>query len=448
MSRIEFELPELPVDWEWMKIGEVVRKVPNIKPELEPERIFRYIDISSIDNRTHRVSGVRTFLGKDAPSRARRPVRQGDVLLSNVRVNLRNTAILETDSADVCSTGFTVLRGNGKVTDSYLFRYVLSDQFVRPLEELQTGTQYPATSDRVVFDQPIPVPPIAAQVELGRIITRLDELVSTASDRLSAIPSLLKKFRQSVLAAAYSGQLTADWRESHPNAVAPVDAVAIFASKRKARKGKVLGAETEAELPEIPASWRYIKLPDLGELNRGKSKHRPRNAPHLLGGPYPLIQTGDVARSQGTITGFAATYSESGLAQSRLWPTETVCITIAANIADTGLLAFPACFPDSVVGFIAAPGITLPRFVELFMRTARANLAQYAPATSQANINMAILEEVRVPLPSLDEQEEIVLRVESLFALADSIESRLADATAQVERTTQSILAKAFRGEL
>src|SRR5438067_4649726 len=98
-----------------------------------------------------------------------------------------------------------------------------------------------------------------------------------------------------------------------------------------------------------PSGWRMVKLGDLGEVNRGTSRHRPRNAPHLYGGPYPFIQTGDVARSGGRIVKHEQTYSKAGLAQSRLWPAETVCITIAANIADSATLAYPACFPDSIV---------------------------------------------------------------------------------------------------
>ncbi len=85
------------------------------------------------------------------------------------------------------------------------------------------------------------------------------------------------------------------------------------------------------------------------------------------------------------------TYSEFGLQQSRLWPAGTLCITIAANIAETSILAIPACFPDSVVGFVSEDEM-LVRYVELFFRTIRANLERFAPATAQKNINLAVLE--------------------------------------------------------
>src|SRR6476646_2180193 len=100
-------------------------------------------------------------------------------------------------------------------------------------------------------------------------------------------------------------------------------------------------------------------LGELGALDRGRSKHRPRNARHLYGGPYPFIQTGDIANSDGYIRTHTQTYSEAGLAQSRQWPTETLCITIAANIGKTAILTYPACFPDSVVGFTPGEDVTI-----------------------------------------------------------------------------------------
>ena len=94
------------------------------------------------------------------------------------------------------------------------------------------------------------------------------------------------------------------------------------------------------------------KLCELGSLDRGRSQHRPRNDPKLLNGPYPLIQTGEVASAGLYITEYKNTYSELGLQQSKMWKAGTLCITIAANIAQTAILTFDACFPDSVVGFV------------------------------------------------------------------------------------------------
>ena len=98
--------------------------------------------------------------------------------------------------------------------------------------------------------------------------------------------------------------------------------------------------------------WEKVTLDKLGTISRGKSKHRPRNDPSLFGGEYPFIQTSDIKNATFYITDYTDTYNEKGLSQSKLWEPDTLCITIAANIADTAILGIKACFPDSVMGFI------------------------------------------------------------------------------------------------
>ena len=156
-----------------------------------------------------------------------------------------------------------------------------------------------------------------------------------------------------------------------------------------------------------PEGWQYASLHDLGEINRGRSRHRPRYAEHLYGGPYPFIQTGDVKASNGRISTYHQTYSEAGLAQSRLWPANTLCITIAANIAETGILGFPACFPDSVVGFIADEKKANVFFIEYAMRLLRQRIQSEATGSAQDNINIETLRALKILIPETkDEQDE------------------------------------------
>jgi len=157
----------------------------------------------------------------------------------------------------------------------------------------------------------------------------------------------------------------------------------------------------------IPEGWIIVKLSDLGEVNRGRSRHRPRYADHLYGGPYPFIQTGDIKSSNGRIKEFTQTYSEAGLAQSRLWPAGTMCITIAANIAETGILSFPACFPDSVIGFVADESKCDIQFVEYMFRYLKSTIQREAIGSVQDNINLETLERIRFPLPPVSEQRVI-----------------------------------------
>jgi type I restriction enzyme S subunit len=324
------------------------------------------------------------------------------------RVKVRNGDLLIAWSA---SLGAFIWQGGNAWLNQHIFRVehneaICTKEFllhavrhaISDLYDKAHGTGMVHVTKPVFEAHEVPLAPLPEQ---RRIVAKLGALlgqVDACQKRLAKIPTILKRFRQAVLAAACSGRLTEDWREES--------------------KAAIVGqtSKPNTDLPEIPESWRWVKLPDTGNMSRGKSRHRPRNEPSLFGGSYPFIQTGDIAQSGGRITNHKQTYSEAGLAQSRLWPTGTICITIAANIAESAILTYPACFPDSVVGIIANTEISVAEYVEFFIRVAKTDLATFAPATAQKNINIGILNEVQVPLPPLPEQQEIVRRVESLFA--------------------------------
>ena len=196
----------------------------------------------------------------------------------------------------------------------------------------------------------------------------------------------------------------------------------------KVKKTKVLPPIDTTNTPFVlPTGWTWARFPEIGIFGRGKSKHRPRNDPVLYeDGTYPFIQTGDVSRSGGSIETYSSLYNDVGLAQSAMWPAGTLCITIAANIADSGILTFDACFPDSVVGLIVHVSFEDARFFEYFLRTAKNDLHEFAPSTAQKNINLGILMDVLIPLPPLAEQRRIVAKVDELMALCDRLEASLA----------------------
>lgn len=156
-----------------------------------------------------------------------------------------------------------------------------------------------------------------------------------------------------------------------------------------------------------------LSLSQLGEFGRGVSKYRPRNAPELLGGKYPLIQTGEVANSGLYISSYKNTYSELGFQQSKMWKSGTLCITIAANIARTAILSFDACFPDSVVGFISNSK-TNNIFVHYWFDFFQQILEAQAPESAQKNINLKILSELKVIVPERKLQNKFAKFVEKV----------------------------------
>lgn len=189
--------------------------------------------------------------------------------------------------------------------------------------------------------------------------------------------------------------------------------------------------------------WPVESLDQVAQLDRGRSRHRPRDWAPLYGGPYPLIQTGDIANCNGVIRKYTQTYSEEGLAQSKLWPKGTLCITIAANIGKTGILAFDACFPDSVVGLVAGPRLTIEYVREWFVAIQK-NLDDSAPQVAQKNINLAILNALEIPVPPKPLQERFTRAVTELRDAQEHIAAVLAEA----DTLFNSVVQRAFRGEL
>jgi type I restriction enzyme, S subunit len=154
-------------------------------------------------------------------------------------------------------------------------------------------------------------------------------------------------------------------------------------------------------------SWPKLPLDQLGYVSRGRSRHRPRNDPSLYGGPYPFIQTGDVKHANFRITEHTTTYSEAGLAQSRLWPKDTLCITIAANIADTALLGYEACFPDSVIGFIADEEKADARFVKYYFDIIQRELQMVSQGATQDNLSQEKLLSFGIVCPPVEVQRQV-----------------------------------------
>jgi len=155
-------------------------------------------------------------------------------------------------------------------------------------------------------------------------------------------------------------------------------------------------------------NWDPRSLDEFGYVGRGRSRHRPLDAAHLYSGPHPFVQTGDVKHAGLYLTEYTQTYSEAGLAQSRMWPAGTLCITIAANIADTAILGFDACFPDSVIGFIPDDKKADARFIKyLFDALLQRRYKQFTQGAAQDNLSQAKLLSLKFPIPGITEQKQI-----------------------------------------
>ena len=196
--------------------------------------------------------------------------------------------------------------------------------------------------------------------------------------------------------------------------------------------------------------WVEKRLPEVArEFGRGKSKHRPRNEPKLYGGKYPFVQTGDISNADHWLTEYSQTYSEAGLAQSKLWPRGTVCIAIVgATVGESAILDFEACFPDSVIGIIVDDYLADREFVEYLLQSFKAVLKEKGKGTARDNINLGTFESQFFPFPDLKEQKKAVSTLNALAAETQRLTRLYEQKQAALAALKKSLLHQAFTGEL
>lgn len=446
----------------------VEKAIPKDFPDLP------FVGLDDIEAHTMRLLGTKPAIKLKSSAKRFYP---GDVLYSRLRPYLNK--VWCADRPGICSSEFIVLPGNDLIDPKFLTLRLNASDFVSFANSLNAGDR-----PRVDFKQisSFFLPPFSLKRQ-RQVVAKIEALFSELDKGVESLKTAreqLKIYRQAVLKHAFEGKLTAHWREENADKLeSPEQLLARIQHERETRyqqqlqewksavkgwekngkEGKKpskpkhkeiskLSAEELSLLPKLPPGYFYTYLSNLGELGRGKSKHRPRNAPELFGGKYPFIQTGEVKAANRAIKTYSQTYNETGLAQSHLWPKGTLCITIAANIAETAFLGIDACFPDSVVGFTALESVVLPEYVDFFIKAVRVQIEAYAPATAQKNINLATLENLVIPLCSAAEQRCLVDKIEALLSVADKNEAEIEVALRQAETLRQSILKKVFSGKL
>ncbi len=269
-------------------------------------------------------------------------------------------------------------------------------------------------------------------------------------NRGTTIPSLVKAELQQI-EISYPKSIT---EQEHIVSILDEAFAAIDRAKQNVQRNLLNAKELfQSELNSVftkkGEGWEEKKLKDIAlTFTRGQSKHRPRNAEKLYGGNYPFIQTGDVRNSNKFITKYSQTYNEVGLAQSKLWPKGTICITIAANIAETGILTFDSCFPDSMIGLVVDPKKADVNFAYYALQFLKSGLQLLGKGSAQDNINMGTFETQTFPFPSLELQEKIVLQLDRLSTETKKLEEKYLQKLNALEELKKSILQKAFSGEL
>nr|WP_269211964.1 restriction endonuclease subunit S [Zhihengliuella flava] len=366
---------------------------------MSDESTVSFVGMAGLDDASGRVVDERMTLYGDV-RKGYRPFKAGDVLVAKITPCFENgkigLATIENEYG-AGSTEFHILRPDENLDARYLSHLLRHPHFreVGKLRMTGSGGQRRVPADYLSKCK-IPLPGSSEQRRIADILDKADAIRAKRREAIAHLDSLA----QSIFHAMFGDPVT----------------------------------NTKA--------WPTVALSELGTLDRGVSKHRPRNDPRLLGGPHPLVQTGDVANAGGYLADHSSSYSDFGLSQSRMWPAGTLCITIAANIAKTSILMFDACFPDSVVGFNSTKDQV--EFVRHWFKFLQEIIERKAPESAQKNINLAILRSLQVIDPPRVRKQEFARRVRAIEAQR----TRLLAAQKAEDELFASLQNRAFKGEL
>ncbi len=381
---------QIPKGWRQVRLGDVADVAfssvdkKTVESEL-PVKLCNYTDV--FYNRRIQ-DGMGFMFATATPAECNRwALRQGDVLFtkdSETPDEIGIPSYVADDMPNVlCGYHLGLARPcPALVSGAFLARTLASRTSGQEFGRIANGiTRFGLTLD-ATRNLPILLPPLPEQRAIAAVLDSIDDAIERTEAVIAATEQLRDSLLHELLTRGVPGWHTG-WKEA-------------------------------PGLGTIPEAWEVVRLGDVAEVERGKFAHRPRNEPRFYGGNVPFVQTGDVVRANGKITQHSQTLNELGLSISRLFPTGTIIITIAANIGETAITTYPVAFPDSLVG-VTPIGIET-KFLEYFLRTQKVRLNQLAPESAQKNINLEDLRPLATPLPSLPEQRAIAAVLDGVGA--------------------------------
>lgn len=457
----------LPEGWALSKIADISIRGAQRTPEANEH--FTYVDIGSIDREIKAIFEPQYLLGETAPSRARKVINTGDILVSLTRPNL-NAVALVSDKYDnqIASTGFEVIKPT-LVDSRYIFALVRSKDFIDAISGKVQGALYPAAKSSDVQEYKFPLPPLAEQKVIADKLDSLLAQVDNIKNRLDALPNIIKRFKQSVLSAAVSGRLTEDWRggveTQKINRQNILDARQVMWEKAEFERVSTRNLEYKNDkwklkykLPDdvlieecfdIPNNWCWT---NLGQLT-WSVKDGPHYSPKYTDSGVPFISGGNI--SPDGISFANCKYISEELHKEL----STRCKPDVGDLlytkgGTTGIAYFNEDRRDFNVwvhvAVLKITNVIHGKYLQYALNSKHCytQSQRYTHGVGNQDLGLTRMVKITIPLPPLEEQTEIVRRVQQLFAYADQIEQQVKNAQSRVNNLTQSILAKAFRGEL
>ncbi len=408
------------------------------------------------------------FINEEIFSRLRcTQILPGDILVARMPYPLGRACILPSIKykaitvVDVC-----IIRPNKLLINAnWLMYFINAYEFRNKIEALSSGTTRKRISRKNLASILLPLPPF---IEQKRIVVKLNAImprIEAVKKRLDKMPGILKRFRQSVLTAAVTGKLTEQWREDHPeveSAEVLLDMIRRDREKRyknECEKAKNNGKripkynipEKSIEVSNINISWVNIEIQQIYDVETGATPLKS-DYTYYENGTIPWIKSGDIQNCD--IYNCEKRITEKALNEINIkyYPVNSLLIAMygeGKTRGQIGKLKFKAT-SNQACAVLVNPNLneSTVDYIYLFGLSQYEQLRMQAVGGNQPNLNLTKIKEWILPLPPLEEQKEIVRQVDKLFALADKVEAHYLKAKERVDKLSQSVLAKAFRGEL
>lgn len=379
--RIRF--PEFKDEWEHKRLSELLSEAKTRNGDLKygKDEVLSVSGEMGIVNQIEHLG--RSYAGVSVHQY--HVVEVGDIVYtkSPLKANPFGIIKLNKGKAGIVSTLYAVYNvkeknAYGLFLDYYFSLDANTNRYLRPLVRKGAKNTLQVTNEEAISAE-IFAPTTTEQIRIASFFTVLDQKIS----QLKQKKSLLEQYKKGVMQTLFSQELR--FKDENGNEF---------------------------------QKWEKKKLKEVAIISRGKSKHRPRDASFLYGGKYPFVQTGDIRNADLYLDKFTQTYSEDGLKQSKLWDENTLCMTIAANIAETTILKIKACFPDSIIGIVPKANQTTVLFLKYQFDEYKTAIQRLSQGNAQENLNQEKISNIEFSFPTIEEQIKIV---KFLFSIDEKI---------------------------
>ena len=398
---------ELPKGWKWARLGEVCEINQNSRnPAKEiPDKEFLYIDITSVESGTGEIKEIKKILGKNAPSRARRVIHQDDVIMSTVRPYLKAFAVIPPEyDNQICSTGFAVLSCNSGILPKFLLYALFSEVVIEQCNKMMIGAHYPALNNEQVSEIKIPLPSLPEQ---KRIVARIEALFSKIDE--------IKRLR----------------KEANDLAKTLLPSALHEVFSKADEKG-----------------WKWVRLGKVVETTSGGTPQRSIKE-YWENGTIPWVKSGELENNIISKTEEKITLLGLENSNAKLFQKGTLIVAMyGATVGKTAILGIDAATNQAVCGIFPKIDLINRDYIRYFFIYKRPELVKNSFGGAQPNISQTVIRDLLIPLPPLPEQKRIIAYLDTIQQKAQALQRLQAETEREIEKLKESILHKAFRGEL